>query len=96
MTGSLGTNQSKVGEVAGDRDMRAEGTARDLAGQAQSLYGDLKSSASDIADGLVDMASKRLGPDNAKALQNAVMKNPLVALALAAAAGFLLSALASK
>jgi uncharacterized protein YjbJ (UPF0337 family) len=91
-----GKVQSKVGEATGDPEMQADGTVRTLAGQAQSLYGDLKSGVSDVADGIVDMASQRLGPDNAKALQDAVQKYPLVALALAAAAGFFLSSLTSK
>jgi uncharacterized protein YjbJ (UPF0337 family) len=91
-----GKVQSKIGEATGDHEMQADGAVRDLTGQVQSLYGDLKSSASDIADSLTDMASKRLGPDNAKKLQDVVQKNPIVALALAAAAGFVLSSLTSR
>jgi uncharacterized protein YjbJ (UPF0337 family) len=91
-----GKVQSKIGEATGDHKMEADGVVRDLAGQAQSLYGDIKSGVSDVADGLVDMASNRLGPDNAKALQDAVQKYPLVALALAAAAGFMLSSLTTR
>jgi uncharacterized protein YjbJ (UPF0337 family) len=52
-----GTVKDKVGEIAGDRDLEAEGEAQNAAGEGQETWGKFKRGVSDTVDSVGDAIS---------------------------------------
>ncbi len=90
-----GRAQSAVGDVTGDHGMEAAGLARQAGGKALGVFGEAKArveGAVDAAGGLYEHSG-----DNAKRgrrlVASSVHGNPLIALTLASALGFLVGLL---
>lgn len=72
-----GKVEEKVGELVGDTGARAEGIANQVAGAAQDAYGQARDQVQDMACGV----------------SRKVEENPMVAVLLAGAVGYLLGML---
>lgn len=71
---AVGKVQEMAGDVLDDPHMRVEGTARQVTGAAQNLYGQASDQIRDVACEVADC----------------VQRNPLSAVLIAGAVGFLL------
>ena len=93
---SLGRLQEDYGRFAGDDTPLVDGLRSQTEGQAQQLYGQAKDGlrdavdrASAFAETAYDQGRRRLG-EGADAVNAQVEANPVVAIMLAAAVGYLL------
>lgn len=84
-----GKVEGAVGDITGDARTQASGRLHEAAGSVQNVYGQAKDAARDVAD----TAASYVTDDGPEALVRFVRKNPLGALASAAAAGFALAVL---
>lgn len=75
-----GQAQQTVGDMVGDGKMQADGIARQAAGKAQQAYGDARSQVQSLASDL----------------SHSVEQQPLMALAIVGAIGFLLGAVTTR
>ena len=93
-----GRAQSAVGDVTGDHGMEAEGFLQQTGGKARGVYGEAKARVEDAVDAAGDLYEH--GGDYAKGggrvLASSVNDNPLIALALASAVGFLVGLLVAR
>lgn len=94
---AMGRVESAAGNLIGDNETRARGMADQAAGTAQNAYGRAKDMARDLTDQAGDIGSQArdLSADyynqGTRVLREQVQNQPLGALFLAAAAGFLLA-----
>jgi len=51
---AIGSVQEKAGQLTGDRDMEAEGTARKYEGKGQNFVGKVKGKVEDVKDAVID------------------------------------------
>ena len=87
--------QSVVGDATGDHGMEAEGLARQAGGKAQGVFGEAKARVEDGVDAAGDLYehSGDYAQRGQRAVASSVNDNPLIALTLASALGFLVGLL---
>jgi uncharacterized protein YjbJ (UPF0337 family) len=92
VTGKL---ERTVGDMAGDADTKAAGSARQAAGKVEDLYGQAKDAARDATDAAAGYAEQvyRQSSDNSEAVAKLVQDNPFGSLLIAGGIGFALAAL---
>lgn len=96
-----GRLQQGFGNLTGDRSAQAEGTAREMGGKAQGLFGEAKDQARDLAEDAGDYArqaarqSSRHVREGADAVGHSIASYPVIYLFAAAAVGFFASMLLS-
>ena len=92
-----GKVQDTAGKVFGDTSTQAEGIVRQVAGKGQNYYGQAKDGLSSAADTVTDYANqayRTAGPQAERGTQlvrDRVGDNPLTAVILAGAIGYLLA-----
>jgi uncharacterized protein YjbJ (UPF0337 family) len=92
-----GKAETALGDAAGDTKTQASGRAREMAGKAQNLYGQVKDAAQDAADTATEYAKDLYNNrgdalrDSSEALAKKVRDNPLGSLVTAGAIGFALA-----
>ena len=97
-----GKVEGAVGDVTGDANTQATGSAREAAGSVQNLYGQAKDVARDATDAAVNYAKDAYdnSGDTLRGSQEAVAKtvqeNPLGALLVAGGIGFALALLLTR
>lgn len=92
-----GKVQEAAGKVFGDTGTQAEGLVRQAAGKGQNVYGQAKDALSSAADSATDYANqayRSAGPQaerGTRAVRERVGDNPLTAVLIAGAIGYLLA-----
>jgi uncharacterized protein YjbJ (UPF0337 family) len=99
-----GKVQGAVGDVTGDRETQAKGTANEARGTVENLYGQAKHAVRDVADQAGGMAKdaieqgRRAFPDaertyrrGADTVTDYAKESPLMLAAMAGAIGYLLA-----
>jgi uncharacterized protein YjbJ (UPF0337 family) len=92
VTGKL---ERTVGDMAGDADTKAAGSAPQAAGKVEDLYGQAKDAARDATDAAAGYAKQvyRQSSDSSEAVAKLVQHNPLGSLLIASSIGFALALL---
>jgi uncharacterized protein YjbJ (UPF0337 family) len=94
---AMGKVEESAGALVGDAQTRARGIADQAAGTVQDAYGRAKDTARDLTDQARDVGAQardvgaQYYDQGARALRDTVQSQPIGALMLAAAAGFLLA-----
>ena len=93
-----GRAQSAVGDVTSDHGMEAEGLVRQAGGKAQGIYGEAKSRVDDAVDAAGDLYehSGDYAKRGQRIVATSINDNPLIALTLASALGFLVGLLVAR
>lgn len=92
-----GKVQEAAGKAFGDTSTQAEGIVRQVAGKGQNYYGQAKDAVSNVAESATDYANqayRNAGPQAERGTQlvrDRVGDNPLTAVLLAGAIGYLLA-----
>ncbi|MFB0493117.1 uncharacterized protein YjbJ (UPF0337 family) [Methylobacterium sp. OAE515] len=99
-----GKVQGAVGDVTGDRETQAKGTANEVKGAAENLVGQAKDAVRDVAGQASDLADKAINrsrdafPEAERAYRQGgdaiaqyAKESPLVLAAMAGAIGYLLA-----
>ena len=99
-----GRVQGAIGDVTGDRETRAKGTANEAEGNVENLYGQAKDALRDVADQASDLTQGALKqgrdafPDAERAYRQGAdtvtsyaKESPLMMAAMAGALGYLLA-----
>lgn len=98
---TFGKVETAIGEAVGDRETQASGHIRQTAGAAQDVYGTTKDGLTDAASDAAGSAASAINSarDTAKpmieSLKAQAKANPVIALLIAAAVGYLLAMLTS-
>jgi uncharacterized protein YjbJ (UPF0337 family) len=93
-----GNAEAKIGNMAGDARAEAQGRAREAAGTAQNIYGQVKDAARDATDAAMGYAkdSYEKSGDASQAIAKSVQENPLGSLLIAGGIGFALALLLTR
>ena len=90
-----GRVEAAAGRFAGDDDFYADGLARQVAGRTQALYGQAKDELRDVVDRAADYAGQAY-EQGSRELNERVEANPLAAIVMAGAIGFLFGIMARR